>query len=647
MKTYLYVQGDTDYQCLFSGLPTDETQITVFESYTDFADKIDDANSIFIILVDQIKSRLVSLLNKSRSSSASFIIVCTPQNKESLQRIFLLPSHGHIYLSEPNALSLKDNYELACKRTETHSAVNSFDTLKSPQKNISDKNNAIGYVTSLVRSCSMVQSYEDIVKTVELVRGKTGASGFVFFYNDVEKRKQKVYSHGHFRDFDSSDMDLSGYQNECRSLSKDMVPKAIADLFDRSWNHCMEVSVSSESTPNSMRGLTIFFFKEELLPFSGEDGLFFELAHPALKFAIDKIHSLRKANIASEEWSATFDAIHDPVTVVSDQFNILKANSAFATLVGAEAEKLKNRTCHILLAKSLLPCHGCASLRNTNRPYGSKIRAKKKRTLAQWSYQMSLDTETYFIQFYRDISKEQQLSADLAQSEKMRSLGRLLKAVSHQIYNPVAAVLSTAQVILQYPEEYGFEESHLEEIREIEKAARRATEIINELSCFMMNRGSDIEAVDIKRAIDGTLIFAKSILTDVAVSTAYEDDLPVTFSNYGAIQQILFNLITNAVHALQDSRNIYIRAYRKNDKLVVAVADSGSGISRRNLKKIFEPFYTSKKEGKGTGLGLTIVKMLAEKYNAEIEADSEPGKGTTFYINLPLEQEVHENISCG
>jgi two-component system cell cycle sensor histidine kinase/response regulator CckA len=261
---------------------------------------------------------------------------------------------------------------------------------------------------------------------------------------------------------------------------------------------------------------------------------------------------------------------------------------------------------------------------------------KEKRDLLAWSYGIRTPIESYHFQFYRDVSKETALTGTLIQSEKMAAVGRLVGAIAHEINNPIAGILATSQIILSEPA--GINPSLEDDMKEIRDAAWRSKKIIDDLLGFTESDGRAFEEIDLTDVVRSALTFSKSALGEIKVKNSVSSCFLKTSSN--SLQQVLFNLITNAAQAMNGKGELILKNTEGLDFITLSVEDTGPGIAPERLKHIFDPFFTSKQEGSGTGLGLSIVKNLAARIGVKISVESTLGVGTKFQLLIP-KRETH------
>jgi len=226
----------------------------------------------------------------------------------------------------------------------------------------------------------------------------------------------------------------------------------------------------------------------------------------------------------------------------------------------------------------------------------------------------------------------------LVQSEKLAGIGTLASGIANEINNPLAGIMGYAEIMMG--------EDDLNRMKKYAKKianeAERASNIVKWLSRYSREaKDSHIDDVDLNEVINESLeafnLTEKSC--DIEVEKYYKK-IPNIKGNRGELQQIFVNLLENAVDAMNKRGRLNLSTSKKNGDVVVKVSDDGIGIPNENLKKIFEPFFSTKEVGKGTGLGLYVTSMLVNKHHGNIDVDSEEGKGTTFTVRFPISEEI-------
>jgi signal transduction histidine kinase len=229
----------------------------------------------------------------------------------------------------------------------------------------------------------------------------------------------------------------------------------------------------------------------------------------------------------------------------------------------------------------------------------------------------------------------QETTHKLIQSEKMASLGMLSAGVAHEINNPLNFIKGGVEILEDgiKEEELRFEASP--SINVIKEGLKRATVIVNSLNHFSRNTESMNEKCDLHEIIDNSLVMLQPKLKYKGnVKKEFANTDLVISGNEGKLHQAFLNIISNAEQAIEKNGNIYVKTSKKGRKIDVEIADDGVGISKENLKKISDPFFTTKPVGKGTGLGLSITYKIIEDHNGLIKVSSKPGKGSKFVISF-------------
>jgi signal transduction histidine kinase len=174
-------------------------------------------------------------------------------------------------------------------------------------------------------------------------------------------------------------------------------------------------------------------------------------------------------------------------------------------------------------------------------------------------------------------------------------------------------------------------------VGEIGLATGRISEIVKALKTYTYMDQAPVQPVDVREGLDSTLVILHNKLKEgVAVVRDYADDLPVIQAYASELNQVWTNLIDNAIDAMQGRGTLTIRARREDPWVVVEFEDDGPGIPEEHRSEIFDPFYTTKSPGEGTGLGLNISLNLVQKHQGQITVTSEPGR-TCFAVRLPID----------
>ncbi|MFN2532556.1 MAG: ATP-binding protein [Pyrinomonadaceae bacterium] len=235
-----------------------------------------------------------------------------------------------------------------------------------------------------------------------------------------------------------------------------------------------------------------------------------------------------------------------------------------------------------------------------------------------------------------DVTTRISLEEQLQQREKLSSIGLLAAGVAHEVNTPLTGVSSYTQMLLGMFAETDPKHALLQKVR---KQAERATNIVNNLLNFSRTgSATEFVEIDIGRVLDDTLQLIEPQMRHgrIEIVRSYDRDAPSIVGNSGKLQQVFTNLLLNARDAIPDGGQITISTHATDDgSLSVEVSDNGIGIAPENVAKIYDPFYTTKGVGRGTGLGLAVSYGIVQEHAGRIGVESTPGKGTTFRITLP------------
>lgn len=298
-------------------------------------------------------------------------------------------------------------------------------------------------------------------------------------------------------------------------------------------------------------------------------------------------------------------------------------------------------------------------------------------TLTEVDHQKKLieDKNRELNKLLTDLREAQQ---QLVMAEKMASLGQLTAGVAHEINNPINFVSANikplkedladiAECINRY--ESVVRENKLEDLfsgvqqfknntdiafsmkeiqdllRGIEEGANRTSEIVKGLRNFSRLDQNVIKKANLNEGIESTLTLLHSVYKDRIEIIKDYGDIPEVECLPGQINQVLMNILSNAIQAIAEEGEIFIKTREEESAVKISIRDTGGGMSDETKQKIFDPFFTTKEVGKGTGLGLSISYGIIEKHQGKIEVNSVLGKGTEFIITLPVHQNKNHKIT--
>jgi len=359
------------------------------------------------------------------------------------------------------------------------------------------------------------------------------------------------------------------------------------------------------------------------------------------------------------EWEAAFDGLHEMVFVTDPEGRILRANRAFAKVVGARSHELAGRKLSELLAGHpdrwwTSPTDGIAEIEDplfdslfelTSRRLGGRV-----------------------VRLARDVGEQRRLYARLVQADKLAAVGVLASGVAHEINNPTASVTSNLGELRRYVAAY---EAAISEMTEMAMAAgqadrlrallarsdvafarresataigeslqgmERVRQIVTNLRSIARRdqAGEPAAAVELSEVLQAVVRTAASELRNASARVDVRGPVWIV-GHRGEIVDVLLNLVVNAVQAREEGRpnQIAIELRRDGSSAVVRVSDTGRGISPSHMKRLFEPFFTTKAPGEGTGLGLSLARKIVLAHGGSIDVASEVGAGSAFTVRLP------------
>ncbi len=271
------------------------------------------------------------------------------------------------------------------------------------------------------------------------------------------------------------------------------------------------------------------------------------------------------------------------------------------------------------------------------------------------------------LSFIRDVTNEKKLGAQLQQAQKMEAIGTLAGGIAHDFNNLLQAVLGYSDLLLLNKDK---EEADYRELQEIRRAAQRGTELTQQLLTFSRKVESKLRPLNLNNEVQQVHeLLRRTIPKMIEIKLRMSKNLKPVNADPAQIGQALMNLVVNAKDAMPGGGKLLIETENVSlddkfckthigahpgDYVLLTVSDTGHGMERESLARIFEPFYTTKKIGVGTGLGLAMVYGIVKNHNGYITCESRPGKGTTFKIFFPvidqeteLEEEMEGSVPSG
>lgn len=241
-------------------------------------------------------------------------------------------------------------------------------------------------------------------------------------------------------------------------------------------------------------------------------------------------------------------------------------------------------------------------------------------------------TEGLNLTVFKDNTEKAAMEEQLRKSETLNVIGELAAGIAHEIRNPMTALKGFIQLL-----ESSIKKEHAMYYQVITAELKRIDSIINEFLLLAKPQAIKFQKKDIRQIMRETidLLHAHAVLHNVQFLTKYDEDLPPLFCEPNQLKKVFINLIKNAIEVMPKGGNISVEVKKlENNRAYISIQDEGTGISKEKIKKLGEPFYTTKE--RGTGLGLMVSYKIIEEHQGTIKIESEEGRGSIFHIILPL-----------
>ncbi len=353
---------------------------------------------------------------------------------------------------------------------------------------------------------------------------------------------------------------------------------------------------------------------------------------------------------SEERMRQIFAHVSDALFIVDDSGTILDANPAATTLTGKALDDLRSTPLADVLPELDGEDVSVGQPRLTNSLAGSTA----TRVLDIQSARFAPGVRVYTV---RDLTKQRQLEEELTQSRKMDAIGQLAGGVAHDFNNLLTVIMSYSSLLLGDIEAT---DPRRQDVQEISDAAERAAALTGQLLAFSRKQVMHTRPISINAVITGVEKMLRRLIgEDIELVTSLGDSLHLVNADPGQLEQVIINLAVNARDAMPNGGKLSIAtsnaeippdsrrknvAKSENGHVMLAVTDTGIGMTREIQQRVFEPFFTTKEQGKGTGLGLATVYGIVTQSGGEVHLHSQPNKGTTFRLFFPALATAAESV---
>lgn len=367
----------------------------------------------------------------------------------------------------------------------------------------------------------------------------------------------------------------------------------------------------------------------------------------------------KELHISRDEWESSFNAIEDMVTIQDKDMRILRANSAAAAYLGVGVEYLVGKFCYEVFQNRVCACDNCPelmTLRDGQHHSGIVRHEHSGRVFLISASAIHDDSGELknIVHVAKDITVQKELEEELYQARKMEAIGTLAGGIAHDFNNILTSVLGYAELLR---DDIVKGRATTDKVDKVIKGALRARDLVSQILTF--SRRTMQKPLPLKPHLiigESLKLLRSSLPATIEIRQDINKDGRMIVADPTKLQQVLMNLCTNALQAMEKQKGVLTVLLRDielsrhdflSDKnlrpgayVELSVSDTGCGIKNANLKRIFEPYFTTRGHGRGCGLGLSLVHGIVRDHGGLIKVESEVGKGSTFRVYFPAVREA-------
>ncbi len=384
------------------------------------------------------------------------------------------------------------------------------------------------------------------------------------------------------------------------------------------------------------------------LGFEESDLLFLEQVADQLAVGLENARLYNEVWQHKQEWEITFSAVTDLLVFINCNCRIQRVNQAVVDFFTMPEEDILGQRCYNLFYGRETKCNPCLAdqVFRTQRTAYLQSRTRYNRVLDIFAYPAYTgDHKPYGVTYYaKDVTS-------FVDSIKFVSMGEMSAGVAHELNSPLTAIVGNSQLLLRETEPSS---PHYQLIRDIKNSGTRCQRIIQNLLTFSRQEEYTFEEINMNGVVESALaLLAYQIeKSNIELVVNLAPELPCLLGNEHGLEQIIINLLLNAKDAIEsralperngDKGRIIIETCSTGKVVAVNVSDNGKGIEDVDLPHVFNPFFTTKRVGRGTGLGLSVSLGIAQSHGGVIDVESVIDRGSTFSLILPLDKAYNNN----
>ncbi len=360
---------------------------------------------------------------------------------------------------------------------------------------------------------------------------------------------------------------------------------------------------------------------------------------------VESLQNMQYLRQSTTLLQSVFDGISDSLILLSPDGTLKMANQTFLKKCNITMKDAigTNVTAMLSGQQDLLRSSLDEMDLSTDGPQTRQVRLEDGTIFEMFFYPIMQQDETVhsIVCFAKDVTSIKENEQRIQQTEKLVAIGQLAAGVAHEINNPLGVILCYTDII---KDNENSDKAVLEDVSIIERHAENCRRIVADLLNFSRGSETGIEKhmTSVNVIIENVLAMVHQQLkkSNITVDSDFDSALPESLIDCGRIQQVILNLILNGIQAIETSGTLTIRTGFKNSKIIIDIEDDGTGVSKDIQDKIFDPFFSTKAPGQGTGLGLAVSYGIIHEHDGDIRVITKAGKGAHFRISLPTTKEL-------